>query len=156
MSNGFDFSEFEAFAKNFHKTLQEENFIFEVLNQLGNVMIKDVKNRTPVGQYDNTVYFVRNGKLLAFESISPRGRQGGNLRRNWTLDGVSKSGNGYVVTISNNTEYAGFVEDGHRVVGGGWVEGQFFLKITMEEIMSKLPMIVGPMYQDYLRKFGVD
>jgi len=156
MSDGFDFSEFEAFASNFHKTLQEENFIFEVMNQLGNIMITDVKKRTPVGQYDNTVYFVRGGKLLVFESKTKQGRQGGNLRRNWTLDGVSKSGSGYVVTISNNTEYAGYVENGHRTVGGGWVEGQFFLKITMEEIMAKLPAIVGPMYENYLRQFGVD
>lgn len=156
MSSDFDFSQFKAFASNFHKTLQEENFIFDVMNRLGNMMITDVKNLTPVGQYDDTVYFVCGGKLLVFESDKPRGRQGGNLRRNWILDGVTRTGDGYVVTISNNTEYAGYVENGHRIVGGGWVEGQFFLKITMEEIMSKLPAIVGPMYENYLRQFGVD
>lgn len=156
MSVDFDFSEFLAFANNFHdQTERDIDFIKDVMNQLGNLMIREVKQKTPVGQYDGTVFFVRGGKLLVFEG-GGTARTGGNLRRNWTLDGVQSTGDGYVVTISNNTEYAGFVENGHRKVGGGWVEGQFFLKITMEEIMDQLPAIVGPAYRDYLTKFGFD
>jgi len=154
MSVEFYFEEFKDFADKFHKTLQEENFIISVMNKLGNIMIRDVKQRTPVGQYDNTVFFVSGGKLLVFESDSGSTRQGGELRRNWVLDGVESTGDGYVVTISNNTEYAGYVENGHRTVRGGWVEGQFFLKITMDDIMGQLPAIVGPAYEEYLKGFG--
>lgn len=150
----FEFDQFLKFANQFHKNLQEETFIIDVMNRLGNLMIREVKMRTPVGQYDNSVFFARDGKLFVFEATGGRNRVGGELRRNWVLEGVQATGDGFIVTISNNTEYGPFVENGHRTVNGGWVEGQFFLKITMEEIMSQLPKIVGPAYEEYLRGFG--
>lgn len=154
MSSDFEFDEFLAFANNFNKTLQEENFIIDVMNMLGNIMIREVKMNTPVGQYDNSVFFVSDGKLLVFEGSGTM-RQGGELRRNWVLGGVQSTGDGYVVTISNNTEYASWVENGHRTADhSGWVEGQFFLKITMDQIMDQLPKIVGPAYREYLERFG--
>lgn len=150
----FEFDEFLEFANNFHKTLQEELFIESVMNQLGNIMLDGVKRATPVGQYDNMVYFVSDGKLLAFEGPDTP-RQGGELKRNWIFEGVEKQGNDYIVTISNNTEYASWVENGHRKADhSGWVEGKFFLKITMDDIMDQLPSIVGPAYKSYLEEFG--
>ncbi len=154
MSSDFIYDEFLAFANKFHKSLQEETFIVDVMNKLGNLMIREVKMRTPVGQYDNSVFFARDGKLFVFEASGGRNRVGGELRRNWVLEGVQATGDGFIVTISNNTEYGPFVENGHRTVNGGWVEGQFFLKITMEEILDQLPKIVGPAYEEYLRGFG--
>lgn len=158
MSKGFtfDFSEFQEFADNFERQFKEERFVFDVMNQLGNLMIRSVKEKTPVGQYDNTVFFVKNGKLLVFESKQKKGRKGGNLRRNWILDGVEKVGDSFIVSMSNNTEYASYVENGHRKADGtGWVEGQFFMKLTMDEIEGQLPAIVGPKFEAYLRKFGL-
>lgn len=152
--DGFYFDEFKKFAENFHKTLQEETFVIDVMNKLGDIMIREVKERTPVGQYDGTVFFVSGGKLLVFKT-GGKTRQGGELRRNWDLESCEKQGDTYVVTISNNTEYAVYVEEGHRTADhSGWVEGQFFMKITMEDIMSQLPAIVGPAYRDYLKSFG--
>ena len=151
--DGFFFEEFEQFAANFHKTLQEETFVIDVMNHLGNIMIREVKAKTPVGQYDGSVFFVKGGKLLVFEGGTKR--TGGHLRRNWNLDGCTKEGDAYVVTISNNVEYASYVENGHRTANhSGCVEGQFFMKITMDEIMDQLPSIVGPAYKEYLMKFG--
>lgn len=154
----FDFEQFLQFANNFSKTLQEENFVMDVMNQLGNLMVTTVKEKTPVGQYDNTVFFVRGGQLFVFDAPGGAPRVGGNLRRNWVLDSVEKQGDAYVAKISNNTGYASFVENGHRSYGKQtkWVEGQFFLKLSMEEIMDNLPAIVGPAYRDYLKKFGFD
>lgn len=153
-SADFDFSDFLNFAQNFHKTLQEEQFVLDVMNRLGNLLIREVKLKTPVGQYDGTVFFATtSGKLAVFEGGAKK--QGGALRRNWELVGASKQGNSYIVELANNTEYASYVENGHRTIRGGWVEGQFFLKITMAEIESQLPSIVGPMYRKYLESFGV-
>lgn len=150
----FNFDQFLEFANKFHHTLQEENFIIDVMNRLGNIMLREVKMKTPVGQYDGSVFFVSDGKLLVFEGPGTT-RQGGELRRNWVLDGVESTGDGFIVTISNNTEYASWVENGHRTADhSGWVEGQFFLKITMEQIMDQLPKIVGPAYKAYLERFG--
>lgn len=154
--DGFNFDEFQKFANKFHKTLQEVEFIASVMNELGNILIRDVKKRTPVGKYDGTVFFVRGGKLLVFQG-KKNARTGGELRRNWILEGVSRTSDGYIVTIVNNTEYASWVENGHRKADhSGWVEGKFFLKVTLEEVMEKLPSIVGPAYEEYLKGFGFE
>lgn len=155
----FDFSEFLDFANKFHKTLQEENFILGVMDHLGDVMLRDVKANTPVGQYDNTVFFtgtnIAGGRFIAAFEGPKTTRKGGTLRRNWEVISVTKQGDTYVVGIGNNTEYADYVEYGHRKSDhSGWVEGQFFLKMTMEDIEAQLPKIVGPKYQEYLKTFG--
>jgi len=30
------------------------------------------------------------------------------------------------------------------------------MKLTMEDVMNQLPKIVGPAFEDYLRRFGFD
>lgn len=154
----FDYSEFLDFANKFHHSLQEQNFIIDVMNKLGNVMLRNVKANTPVGQYDGTVFFTGQGAggryIAAFEGPGTS-KQGGTLRRNWELVSAEKKGDTYEVGIRNNTEYASWVEHGHRKSDrSGWVEGQFFMRITMEELESQLPKIVGPLYRDYLKSFG--
>ncbi|RKD22551.1 hypothetical protein BEP19_09830 [Ammoniphilus oxalaticus] len=66
----------------------------------------------------------------------------GNLRNTWKSD-VVKKGDTYIIVIYNQTEYASFVEKGHRkVVAGktvGWVEGKFMLKLTEEEMQRIAP-----------------
>ena len=155
-TDGFYFDDFLKFAQNFEKTLQEENFILDVMNQLGNVALSEVKQRTPVGHYDGTVFFVTaNNKLAVFQGAK-NARTGGELRRNWELEDAKKVGDTYIVTIFNPTEYASWVENGHRnATHTGWVEGKFMLKLTMADLVDQLPAIVGPMYRDYLEKFGV-
>ena len=50
----------------------------------------------------------------------------GTLRKAWTAEGPSVSGGGWVIKVSNPTEYASYVERGHRTRGGkNWVPGQF-------------------------------
>lgn len=154
----FDYSEFLEFANKFHHSLQGQNFIIDVMNKLGNVMLRNVKANTPVGQYDGTVFFTGQGAggryIAAFEGPGTT-KQGGTLRRNWELVSAEKKGDTYEVGIRNNTEYASWVEHGHRKSDhSGWVEGQFFVRITMEELESQLPKIVGPLYRDYLKSFG--
>lgn len=53
----------------------------------------------------------------------------GNLRRNWNISSQPLP-NGYESTVYNQTEYAPYVEYGHRVKkksGFGWVKGQYML-----------------------------
>ena len=161
MSDEFDFQAFQDFARKFHKTLQEENFILDIMNSLGNVMLRNMKANTPKGQYDGTVFFTGSNSaggryIAAFEGPGTT-KQGGTLQRNWELLGAEKQGDTYVVTIVNNTEYASWVNFGHRKADhSGWVEGQFFLEITMDEIEKLLPQIVGPQYRAYLESLGFE
>lgn len=159
--NGFYYDEFLAFANQFHKSLQEENFILDVLNKLGNIMLTTAKENTPVGQYDGTVFFTgyssAGGRFIGSFEGAGTTKQGGTLRRNWFIKSMEKVGDTYVVGIENNIEYGPWVNYGHRKSDhSGWVEGQFFLELTMEQIESQLPNIVGPMYYDYLKSFGFE
>ena len=124
----FDFSEFERFAKSFQKALDErviERFIRDFLLEMAYRAERKIKKRTPVDT--------------------------GTLRRNWRVGNIERRGNAYVVEIFNNTEYASFVEYGHRQEVGRfvpklgkrlkqpWVEGRFMMTISMQEIERELP-----------------
>lgn len=67
----------------------------------------------------------------------------GTLRKAWTAEGPSVSGGGWVVKVSNPTEYASYVERGHRTRGGrSWVAGQFFMKRSLNEVEAQLPDLI--------------
>lgn len=68
----------------------------------------------------------------------------GKLRRSWNAEGPFYSG-GWSIKLENNTEYASFVENGHRTRGGGrWVPGQFFMKRSASQISGQLPELITP------------
>lgn len=90
----------------------------------GRLLAKAIK-RTPVGQYDD-------------------GRVGGTLRRGWTIDAnVVKKGNFYEIEVFNPTEYAMYVEFGHRTRNHqGWVNGRFMMTISADEVERAAPKIL--------------
>lgn len=113
----FDYSGFKDMAKRFNKALDErviERWIREFLLEMAFRAERKIKKRTPVDS--------------------------GQLRRNWQVGNVEKRGNAYVIEIFNNTEYASFVEYGHRTRNhNGWIEGRFMATISMQEIERELP-----------------
>lgn len=77
----------------------------------------------------------------------------GTLRRAWSANNIKVShvGNNYVVEIINPTEYASYVEYGHRTVNHkGWVPGQFMLTISEEEIRQSAPGILEKKVKKWL------
>lgn len=122
-------------------------------------LLRKVIRRTPVGQYPE-------------ES----GMIGGTLRRGWTASSeeealystifggssginkylesmqVKKVGKNYEVTISNPVYYAPFVEYGHLKVNGGWVDGQFMLTISEQELEKEMPRIIERRIQKALKE----
>lgn len=114
----FDFGEFEKLAKSFKKAVDErviERFIQDFLLEMAMRSLRRIKKRTPVDS--------------------------GELRRNWKVGRVVRQGSSYVVEIYNNTDYASFVEFGHRTGADltKWVEGRFMMTIPMQEIERELP-----------------
>ncbi|BDR86129.1 HK97 gp10 family phage protein [Clostridium tetani] len=122
----FDYSDFKNMAKRFNKALDErviERWIKEFLLKMAFRAERKIKKRTPVGVYPEG-----------------SGKTGGNLRRNWQVGSIEKHGDSYVVEIFNNTEYASYVEYGHRTRNhSGWIEGRFMATISMQEIERQLP-----------------
>ena len=80
----------------------------------------------------------------------------GWLRENWVLGPIEKTGSYYEVIIENPTEYAEFIEYGHRlVVGGvtvGWVDGRFMLTIAEDEVMKRMDRIVKKRTEKWLQE----
>ena len=94
------------------------------------------------------------------------GYHGGTLKRGWTggknqpASAYAQSlkvhhyGDRYVVEVVNPVEYASYVEYGHRQKPGrfvpalgkrlksGWVEGQFMLTISADEIRADAPRVL--------------
>ena len=115
--NGFDIRELEKFRDNL---VEFENkldvFISDCAKELTARLLREVIKRTP--------------------TIT------GNLKRNWQVTGITKQGFNYTIMVINQTEYAMYVEYGHRTKNDGWSSGRFMLTISAEEIQRKSPQII--------------
>lgn len=101
------------------------------------------------------------------------GRTGGTLRRGWTAQQSGSGSEGfktrgareyvdtlrihhfgdtYVVEIANPTEYASYVEFGHRTRNHkGWVKGRFMLTLSEKEIQRAAPAILEKKINKFLK-----
>ena len=131
--------------KDFQKLLQEmkaeeERFMTETIKELAARLLRKVIKRTPVRE--------------------------GFLRRNWTVSDVRKNGSNYEIEVSNSTEYASYVEYGHRQTPGryvpaigkrlkkSWVKGKFMLTISEEELRKEAPAVIKRKISEWLKKLG--
>jgi len=127
----FDISELERLAKNLQE-LQKAlpAFFEECVRELALQLLTKTTKRTPVDT--------------------------GELRRNWTIGPVTRAGDGYEVEVYNPTDYAMYVEFGHRLRkkdGWGWVEGRFMLTISEQELEREMPAILDRKLQKLLDRF---
>lgn len=137
-ANVTDLKNYERKLAKLSKDMKNQYFE-QCVKELAARLLAKVIKRTPVG-----VYPPESGKL------------GGTLRRGWTgtvdqsgtdfaaqLD-VKHIGKTYMVEIVNPVEYASYVEYGHRTPNhDGWVEGQFFLTISEQEIQKIAPKVLA-------------
>lgn len=77
----------------------------------------------------------------------------GELRRNWNVDfDITQVGNEYEITVYNATEYASYVEYGHRTRNHkGWVVGRFMMTKSEVELEKQAPVILERML---MKKLG--
>lgn len=78
----------------------------------------------------------------------------GTLERGWTTTPLEKTGAQYRIDVINPTEYAIYVEYGHRQTPGryvpqigkrlkeGWVKGKFMLTISVQELEHQMPSLL--------------
>ncbi|WP_438435409.1 HK97 gp10 family phage protein [Gorillibacterium sp. sgz500922] len=124
----FDFGELERFAGDL-KGLQQAmpSFLEACVRELALILLTKAVKRTPVDT--------------------------GQLRRNWTIGPVHRVGDSYEVEVYNPTDYAMYVEFGHRLrtkSGWGWTEGRFMLTISEQELERELPAILDRKLQAML------
>ena len=108
-----EFSELVNFKKEFDKACDErDKDIEDAVLEMADYLIATVTPLTPV-------YAPKSIDGHTYEAYDNGGkRTGGELRKHWQEDNknlkVRHVGNDYVVTVKNNAEYAGYVEDGHK------------------------------------------
>lgn len=119
---------------------QLDEFFTSCSKTIAEKLLKNVVNRTPIGQYDGTPGV------------------GGTLADSWFVGGVEKDGTTYTITVKNNAlsdngvPYAVYVEFGHRTRSGGWVEGRKMLTITEAEIKEAAPNFLDRKVNEFLRR----
>jgi len=139
-----NFKGLEKFSKLLNKLDQTQlnQFGESAIKELAARLLRKVILRTPVGNYDIKD---ENGNVIQKSS-----KKGGTLRREWTIGEVVKTGAGYTIEVINPTEYASYVEFGHRTRDHkGWVQGRFMLTISEQEIEQDAQRIL----ENKLNKF---
>lgn len=134
-NGGVNFNDWEKLKVDLEAMNEQSDLIMEACaKELAARLLAKVVKRTPVGVYGNH-------------------KKGGTLRRGWTAGkGVTEYaqslkvhhfGDNHVIVVSNPTEYASYVEYGHRTRNhAGWVEGKFMLTISERELESMAPAIL--------------
>lgn len=135
-----NFKDLKDFYEKMNKLNEAELdlFIEACAKELAARLLAKVIKRTPVGIYPKG-----------------SGKKGGTLRRGWTAEKAQSAtqyvesltinhfGGTYVIEITNPTDYASYVEFGHRTKNHkGWVRGKFMLTISEQEIQEAAPAIL--------------
>lgn len=149
-----DFKELKEFQKKLQQLEDDRSRFCEQCSKAlaGRLLAMAIK-RTPVG-------------VKANDSEYWDGYVGGNLRRNWTggkTTGavgyannlpVYKNGDNYTIVVENPTEYASYVEFGHRQTPGkyvpalgkklkaSWVNGKYMLTLSEKDLERIAPDIL--------------
>ena len=122
------FKGLERFADKLNKLNQEQinQFSEDAIKELAARLLRKARLRTPVGEYPDST-----------------GKKGGTLRRGWEVGDVTREGDTFKIELTNPTEYASYVEFGHRTRDHrDWVEGRFMLTISERELEADAPRIL--------------
>lgn len=173
-NGGINITELQELRKKLVEMNENSNqFIEACAKELAARLLVKVIERTPTGNYSKIIKVTakrdskKHKKGDVYEkSINPSGKVGGTLKRGWTAGQnqdvgmyvnslkVSNTGDSYVIEIENPTEYAEYVEFGHRQTPGrfvpaigkrlkkGWVKGRKMLTDSEKEIEEAAPAIL--------------
>ena len=158
----FDAKDLKKFQKELERMDKNvDAFVQSCTKELAARLLRMVVKRTPVGDYSDTYDLEDDGenKFLVMSD-----KEGGTLRDAWTSSEVRKEGANYVIEITNPSEYASYVEYGHRQQPGryvpaiekrlkkGWVKGRLMMTISEQELQGMAPRILERKIEKFLRE----
>lgn len=178
----FNFKELERYQKKLEKMSKESNEMIQFYQlcakEIAARLLALVIPRTPVAE--NTTYIDAEGREMVMKNGGTLRRgwvsKSEKEAESGTIPGakeayeyaqsliVIKEGNEYVIEIVNPVHYASYVENGHRQEVGryvpaigkrlvnSWVDGKFMLKISEEELDSKMSQILEKKIQKFLEE----
>lgn len=147
----FDISGMKKLQRNLNKIQEQQvnEFVEGCAKELAARLLAKVIKRTPVGDYSGNPYTCVSGEQHKGHKVP--GKLGGTLRRGWTIGEIRKEGANYVVEVINSTEYADYVEYGHRTPDHkGWVKGHFMMTISEQEIQKIAPKVLEKKIKKFL------
>lgn len=123
----FDTREFDNFVAEFEDKANGKLIVEEIekaMTKTAGIALNKVKKKTPTAK-----------------------KHGGTLKRGWSASNLKSFGGVFMIDIYNNTEYAPYIENGHRIVRSGrtvgYVPGVFMLKETIDEIDRQWDNTIG-------------
>ena len=157
----FDCRGLKDFQQQLQKLQNPDAFVEACAKELAARLLRLVVKRTPVGVYSGESYTCASGQTHKGQKVP--GKVGGTLRRGWTggkrasatayVDSlkVNHVGDTYVIDIVNPTEYASYVEYGHRTANhSGWVKGHFMMTISEQELQKIAPKVLERKVKKYM------
>lgn len=134
----FDYREFVKLRDKFDKAAKEfDTFLYDFLLEQGLRALTLTKENTPVDT--------------------------GLLRNTWQLGPVKRSGSVLYIELYNLTEYASFVEDGHRQTPGryvpaigkrlkaDYVAGKHMARLAIAQIEKEMPVRFEAKFKNWLK-----
>ena len=130
-----------------------ENRVAQVKTKDGRTVFRKKKGRS------YTVLTKKGDILSRYWS----GYKGGTLRGAWMIQPIEKQGDQYIVTVSNPTQYASYVEYGHRQTPGryvpalgkslkaNWVKGRYMLTVSTQELEQQAPGLLEKKLYNFLK-----
>lgn len=149
-----------------------DEFMEKCITELALRLYAKVVKRTPVGDYAIYVEVTarrdskKHKKGDKYMKAKSTGKMGGTLRRGWSFSPITKEGNTFKVQVFNPVEYASYVEYGHRQEPGryvpalgkqlkqGWVQGQFMMTISEQELENITPQVIEKKLRKYMQSLG--
>lgn len=133
MGKNADFSQFEKFCKNWQDAYKDfDDFLRKFLLEMAQRALGNTG-----GIVDNTP------------------KDTGALRASWHIADVVVAGSDLHVTITNQQDYASFVEFGHRRwQDNAWVDGYFMMTVGIDRINQQMPLRFQKAFQNYLKEKG--
>lgn len=142
-----DTSEFDDFVKKLNAANKDvDQFLELCAKELAIVLLRRTMDQTP---RDTSNLVRRWTDHKTSEDNKPR-----NVSPEaWAEEAdIERSGKEYQITISNPTEYAPYVEYGHRTRNGrGWVGGQFMLTMSVAQVENMKNGLLESYLADYLK-----
>ena len=178
-----DFKQLERLNQEIEKRLDPisgvdmDAFCREAARELAARLLSKVVKRTPVGAIpelgdgptsikvrgENRVAQVKTKDGRTVFSRYWSGYKGGTLRGAWMIQPIEKQGDQYIVTVSNPTQYASYVEYGHRQTPGryvpalgkslkaNWVKGRYMLTVSTQELEQQAPGLLEKKLYNFLK-----
>lgn len=177
MNISMDTTELRRFKEKL-ENISTDELLKDVAAELAARLLRKVKKRTPLQKRDGKIYVQK--KIKTYQGDTPLKGQpirykngkaktevthtGGELRRNWQVSKIRLFDKFCVVEVYNATEYAEYVEFGHRQTPGryvpaigkrlkkAWVPGKFMLTLSTKELENIKDRIIRQKVEAWLKE----